>query len=211
MRPLEREDIADFVEAYVAEYQHAEVASRIAPLIDKPPMPNPLFLRFAIEQALRNPLGSTKKLDLVMQYIEGLRSDELRLKIDLRDEDMVRAASAAAIEAVRDSLVPREIERLHLRAILMKEADEIAFLSAQKTEVVEPATVIDMLVASGLLTKNRANRRLQFTYDPVAEFLAAWRLFMKGEGSLTDLRERVLAAPKSAIGRALAEITDVGV
>ena len=39
---------------------------------------------------------------------------------------------------------------------------------------VKPAALVEMLIRSGVLNRNRANRRfVQFTYDPVAEQLAA--------------------------------------
>jgi hypothetical protein len=75
-------------------------------LIDAHASVSPLFLRFAIEQALMGELGSTRTLDLVLQYVEALRAG----KLDINADDMLRAASIAATEAVRESLVPGEIE-----------------------------------------------------------------------------------------------------
>ena len=88
---------------------------------------------------------------------------------------MLRAASIAATEAVRESLTPREIEQVYLRGVLVKEADAMPFMNAKNDKPVDPAAIIEMLVVCGLLNRNRTNRRLQFTYDPVAEQLAAWR------------------------------------
>jgi hypothetical protein len=51
----------------------------------------------------------------------------------------------------------------------------MTFRNAKNDKPVDPAAIIEMLVASGVLNRNRTNRRLQFAYDPVAEQLAAWR------------------------------------
>jgi hypothetical protein len=49
-------------------------------------------------------------------------------RLDLNGDDMLRAASVAATEAVRESLAPREIEQDFLRGVLVKEADAMAFM-----------------------------------------------------------------------------------
>jgi WD40 repeat protein len=200
-RGLEPEDVPAFVATYAPPDRCAEIEGRIAGLITPPNMPSPLFLRFAIEQAMLNPLSSTEQLDLVLHYVEALRAD----KINLDADDMARAASIAAVEAVRDHLVPREIERPYLRGMLMAEADKAPFMDAKNEDKVAPVSVVEMLVSSGLLKQNRTNRRLQFAYDPVAEYLAAWRLTLSNSGT-AELKERIHLAPDSAIGRALHDI-----
>jgi hypothetical protein len=104
-------------------------------------------------------------------------------KIDLSADDMLRAASIAAKEAVRESLVPREIEQSFLRGVLVTDADSMPFMDAKNDKAVDPAAVIEMLVQCGLLNRNRTNRRLQFAYDPVAEQFAA-RLVARETGLL---------------------------
>ena len=164
---------------------------------------SPLFLRFAIEQALIGELSSTSTLDLVLKYVEALRAGRL----DLSADDMLRAASITATEAVRESLVPREIEQAYLRGVLVKETDGLAFMNARNDNAVDPAAVIEILVECGLLNRNKTNRRLQFAYDPVAEHLAAWRTARGPAGDgLAPLKNRILLAPESAIARAMAEI-----
>jgi hypothetical protein len=63
--------------------------------------------------------------------------------------------------------------------VLVKEADAMAFMNARNNASIDPAAIIEMLVVCGLLNRNVTNRRLQFTYDPVAEHLAA-RLAAQG-------------------------------
>ena len=91
--PIGKEDVPLFIETYAPE-QKALVGERIAPLVDKEPLPSPLFLRFAIEQAATSPLESTDKVDLVLDYVEALREE----RVDLSRLDMTRAASIAAVE-----------------------------------------------------------------------------------------------------------------
>jgi len=179
------------------------VAQQIAPLVAASRSLSPLFVRFAIEQALAGQVTSTSTLDLVLQYVEALRAGRLNLNAD----DTLRAASIAATEAVRESLVPREIEQAYLRGVLVKEADAMGFMNARNTGPIDPAAVIEMLVDCGLLNRNVTNRRLQFAYDPVAEHLAA-RLAAQGVPGVdvTPLKERILSEPGSAIARVMAEI-----
>src|SRR5262249_55205489 len=145
---------------------------------------------------------STSTLDLVLQYVEALRVGRL----DLSAEDMLRAAAIAATEAVRESLVPREIDYGFLRGVLVKEAEVLAFMKARNDKAVDPAAIIEILVDCGLLNRNRTNRRLQFAYDPVAEQLAAWKAAQDRAARVVVLRERILSAPDTAIAHAMAEI-----
>lgn len=203
-RPLSQDDVPAFVAAYAPEDRRAEVEERLAPLVNKPPMPSPLFLRFAIEQTLEGTLGSTEKLDLVLHSVEALRAG----KVDLNHDDMARAAAITAVEAVlaSESLVPGEIERSYLRGVLKSKADEMPFMDEQNAGKVDPAAVIEILVSSGLLNRNRTNRRLQFAYDPVAEYLAAWLVSDEREEKKSENRARIESSPESAVGRAFIEI-----
>jgi hypothetical protein len=91
--------------------------------------------------------------------------------------------------------------------VLVKEADVMAFMNADTDKPVDPAAVIEMLVDCGLLNRNMTNRRLQFAYDPVAEHLAARKMALDAASkAVSDLRNRILSAPDSAIAHAMAEI-----
>jgi hypothetical protein len=201
--PLTPAEVPDYVATYAPADRRIEVSQQIAPLITANRLVSPLFLRFAIEQALVGQVTSTSTLDLVVQYVEALRAGRL----DLSADDMLRAASVAATEAVRESLVPRETEQAYLRGVLVKEADVMAFMNANNNGSIDPAAMIEMLVECGLLNRNRTNRRLQFAYDPVAEQLAA-RMTAEGRPGtgVAPLKDRILSEPDSAIARAMAEI-----
>jgi hypothetical protein len=205
--PLTGAQLPDYVAAYAPPDRRPQVFERINPLIRNKRSLSPLFLRFAIEQALKGPVTSTNTLDLVMQYVEALRAR----KLDLSADDMLRAASIVAREAVRESLVPREIEQGFLRGVLIKEADAIPFMNAKNDKPVVPAAIIEMLVECGLLNRNRTNRRLQFAYDPVAEQLAAHAVAQRSKDpSIARLKKRILSEPDSAIAHAMSEIDAVG-
>ena len=201
--PLTAAQVPDYVAAYAPQDRRAQVLERIKPLISDKRSLSPLFLRFAIEQALAGAVTSTSTLDLVLQYVEALRAG----KLDLSSDDMLRAASIAAKEAVRESLSPREIGQDYLRGVLVKEADAMVFMNAKNDKSIDPAAIIEMLVQCGLLNRNRTNRRLQFAYDPVAEQLAA-RAVAQGpkDVSTASLKKRILSEPGSAIARAMGEI-----
>jgi WD40 repeat protein len=201
--PLTAAQVPDYVAAYAPPDGRAQVLERIKPLVTDRRSLSPLFVRFAIEQALAGAVTSTNTLDLVLQYVEALRVG----KVDLSADDMLRAASIAAMEAVRESLVPREIEQSYLRGVLVKEADAITFMNAKNEKPIDPAAIIEMLVECGLLNRNRTNRRLQFAYDPVAEQLAARVVAQKSkDASVARLKKRIRSEPDSAIARAMSEM-----
>jgi hypothetical protein len=179
------------------------VSRQIAPLVAASQSISPLFVRFAIEQALAGQVTSTSTLDLVPQYVEALRAD----RVDLNADDMLRAASIAATETVRETLVPREIERDYLLGVLVTAAGSVEFMNASNTVSVKAAQIIEMLIDCGLLNRNVTNRRLQFAYDPVAEHLAT-RLAAQPEvgAGVAPLKDRILSEPGSAIARVMAEI-----
>lgn len=194
-RRIQRRDIPKFVNTYIppdvirreeATELVAVVLERIKPLIERDPLPSPLFLRFAIEEALTGPLDSTNSMDLVLSYL-----DKLRIGADLSAADMERTASVAAIEAIRANGVPRELNRVQLRDALQFEADRSGFLDMNSC-VVSPEAVIERLVTSGLLNRSSNNARLQFAYDPVAEYLAVRRLQLAH--GMAGLRESILGS-----------------
>jgi hypothetical protein len=203
VHPLSENDVEAYVATYAPEALRAEICQRIRPLVAGRSEISPLFLRFAIEQAMAGELTSTNTLDLVFQYVEALRSN----RVDLSADDLLRAASIAATEAVRESLTPREFEQAYLRGVLVQEADRAKFMNTTNTAPVEPAKVIELLVLCGLLHRNQINRRLQFAYDPVAEHLAAWRTAQQAAmGAVAPLQTRILQSPDTALARAMSEI-----
>jgi hypothetical protein len=109
-RALTAPEVPDYVNEYVLEGRREHVVEQIAPLIAGRTAFSPLFLRFAIEQALKGEVTATSTRDLVLQYIEALRKGRL----DLDADDMLRGAANAATESVRYTLAPREIEPSYL-------------------------------------------------------------------------------------------------
>src|SRR5262249_37295105 len=126
VRPLTAERVPDYVATYAPADMQAEVERRIRPLISAQKEISPLFVRFAIMQALQGELASTSATDLVLQYIEALRAQRL----DLSADDMVRAASIAGLEATNSgTTAPREIEPGYLRGVLAREARTMTFMN----------------------------------------------------------------------------------
>ncbi len=201
-RPIERRDVPEFINIYGSGIDAAIIKQRIAPLVNGEVMPSPLFLRFAIEHAAQNSGQAASKLEIVQSYVEALRAG----KIDISPDDMQRAAAIAAVEAVRDKLLPQEIDSGDLRGIFRNSADELPFMDAANAGAVEPAAIVEIFEESGLLNRNPVNRRLQFAYDPVAEYLAAGYLAESKLQGHTELRTRVLAAPRTAIAAAMRDI-----
>ncbi|MGP6089993.1 hypothetical protein [Antarctobacter jejuensis] len=197
--PIRKEDVPHFIATYASGAED-KVAARVASLVAREPLPSPLFLRFAIEQAVANDLASTDKVDLVLHYLEALREG----RVDLSKSDMLRAASIAAIESTREEGRPLEIDRLHLRGVLSGEADRMPFMDEANAQEVPPPALIDRLVSSGLVNETRTGDRVQFGYDPVAEYLSARWLWTKAE--LEPLRDHLLFFSENAVAAAYHEI-----
>jgi hypothetical protein len=166
--PLTPEQVPAYVATYAPPERRAEIAAKIGIFAREGQSLSPLFIRFAIEQAMKADVSVTSHLELVFQYVEELRAD----RVDLDADDMVRAATITAREAVRGGHAPREIETGYLRGVLAAQADAMPFNNANHTGTIDAAEVIEILVNCGLLNRNRSNRNLQFAYDPVAEILA---------------------------------------
>ena len=197
--------LPDFVRTYAGD-RAIEITRKIAPLVAGRDRVSPLFVRFAIEQALAGEELSASAPQLVSRYVEALRKGRL----DLGADDMIRAASAVAVEAVRERLVPTEMSPDFLRATLIKEGDELPFMNDAQNAKVDPAAMTEMQVASGLLNRNRSNRMLQFAYDPVAEHLAAAMLAQNPtrEG-FAELLKRIKQKPDIGLAHALAAASPV--
>ena len=165
---ISSQHIKGFVAAYVEDHtQRDSVLKRLSSLVEREAKPNPLFLRFAVEQAMIGPIESTDTNDLVVRYVEASRKD------DVSPDDFLRAVSLTAVEAIRDNIsFPGELEIEYLRGVLQSHADRFPFMSEDGSDEVNPARLIDAMTHSGILTRNKANRKLQFFYDPVAEHLA---------------------------------------
>jgi hypothetical protein len=202
VRPLTRERLPDYVRTYAPDSDVETVLARLEPLLHDDQPTSPLFARFAIEQTATDDAPAGTPLHLAMRYVEALRAGRL----DLSADDMLRASGIAALASVREALAPREIEVPYLRGVLAREADTSPFMNADADKPVEPPeALVAMLETCGLVVQNAMNRRLQFTYDPVAELLAAWRMVQYAlEPGIQDMINRVRAAESSGLAMALA-------
>lgn len=160
--------LPQYIATYAPENNVANVAERIAPLIHSQQLLSPLFVRFAIEQALCADQPLSSPMDLVLQYLAALQHKRINLSAD----DMVRAAAVAAHESLREGNTPREIKVDVLRTALNISADKLPFMNSTNSDQINPARIIEMLVDCGLLNRKQHSRHLQFAYDPVAELLA---------------------------------------
>ena len=202
---LTRDHLPTFIETYAGAANAEMVHAKLTPFLAAN-VPSPLFLRFAIEQAQQGDLRTADRLSLVQQYVTALCSKGG----DLISSDMLRAASVAAIVSIHGSLIPREFSEPEVLSALTVESHTRTFTNAAATNETNVARIPSMLEESGLL--NRGTATLQFAYDPVAEYLAAWwtRELEKSEGRVKELdafRQRIKASPKTGVGRAYLEIT----
>ena len=202
-KPLTFNDTRLFIETYLLDGGGNEmgvIEDRIAPFLDRERMPNPLFLRFAIEQGAVGPLKAIDRTSLVLEYVEALRFG----KLDIQSEDMKRASAIAAIESVQERFVPKEFTEVGLSGALTREGHSRKFFDASGNRDLSVPRVVEMLIGSGVIV--RGTRKLQFAYDPVAEYLAAWWVSEVGVGFLDTLRERMSNAVETEVGRAYRDI-----
>ena len=200
--PIERGDVRPFIEVYMPVAKAQEVEERIAPLLDGNKLPSPLFLRFAIEQASKGPIGSVHRLSLIREYVEALRAG----KANISSSDMIRGAAVAAIVSVQDDLHPREFSNEQLLDALKVSRNDMEFLDERLERELTPPKVAEILVQSGLIVRRM---RLTFAYDPVAEYLAAWWIAKARPSEMQALRRKIQVAEDTEIGRAYREIVEI--
>lgn len=208
-RPLDQAHLLPFIQVYLPKatpLDAKDVHTKLVPLLDDVRMPSPLFLRFAIEQMpLEGSLTTLDGLLLTLRYIETLRKERL----GVNPTDMRRAAAIAAIQSIRQRLKPQEFSEEALRTALETEGDNEKFRDENGKEELTPVSLGRMLVECGLLDRTAPSDwglyRLQFAYDPVAEYLAAWYV-NEYPSNVGDLKDRMRSAPKTAVGRVYHDI-----
>ncbi|MCJ8271646.1 MAG: WD40 repeat domain-containing protein, partial [Psychrosphaera sp.] len=122
VKSITKEQLPDYIQTYAAERDYELVYQRIQPLVNTHIGLSPLFIRFAIEQALAGDSEIDSNLSLVRQYLEALRES----RINLSQDDMVRASAVVAFESMRNCDTPREIGTDYLRGVLQTESDRRA-------------------------------------------------------------------------------------
>ena len=201
-RSLAHNDLREFIGVYVDEPKCAAVERRMAPLLEHERMPSPLFLRFAIAQAEHGSLNAIDRTRLVLDYVEALRVD----RIDIQSSDMTRAASIAAVTSFHDRLFPQEFSEQQLLSTLMAECHARSFYDGLGYSELAPPRIVDMLVRSGLIS--RGMNKLQFTYDPVADYLVAWWVVESPKSGVDVLRKRIARARGTGVGIAYCDVME---
>ena len=204
-RPLVQKDARSFIQVYVSDPEIRIVEKRIQWFLENTDMPSPLFLRFAIEQAARGSLEAVNRLSLVLAYVEALCSG----KMDIYPRHMRRAAAIAAITSVQEHLGSREFSEQQLHQALTTEENAEKFTNATVDGELMVPRVVEVLIQSGLIVRGRVLSRLQFAYDPVAEYLAAWWVKEASAGKLDAFRKRIEKSQSTEVGRAYRDISDV--
>ena len=202
-QPMSLEDTKPFIDTYVPEQELARtVETRIAPLLERAGMPSPLFLRFAIDRAEGGELEAMDPWSLIETYVEALRAGRL----DIDAWGMKRAAAIASIVAIQERLSSTEFSEAQLRQALTTAGNSEKFANAAGDGELMVANLVEMLVQSGLIVRGMTYSRLQFSYDPVAEYLAAWWALEAPSRTCDALRERIEGNINSAVGKAYLDI-----
>ena len=197
---LKRKHVGALWKMYAPGAHGPEVERHLEGVLGRDQMPSPLFLRFAIEQTAVGSAHGTDHMSLVLEYVETLR----RGRIDIDRTGMLRAACTAAIEVIERNLRAQEISAEQLEWAVRKESNVEGFYTERERRELTPAELVGMLVESGLVARGR--KTLQFTYDLVAEYLAAWRVRDDPRGTLAGLRERMESTGENAVAAAYRDI-----
>ena len=203
-RDLKQEDVPRFIEAYLPgppTDRKEQFERDIQSLLSGKEMPSPLFLRFLIEQAWERSIRTIDPLSLVLEYLDALRFG----KIDIRRSDMERAASVAAVTSVHDELRPLAFSEERLRGALDAASNDQRFYIEDGTSELSPPMLVDALVESGVFVRRKSDMR--FSYDPVAEYLAAWRVREAPDGTLDVLRGRITGWTDTGVARAYRDVS----
>ena len=197
---MECADVHRFIQEYAGETRVVDVKGEIEAFLKGRRVPSPLFLRFAIEEALDGPIGSRDRRMLVVRHVERLCENKMNIKL----YDMKRAGATAAMAAIQDQLSAQEFTEDRLRSLLKMEEHDMPFNCEEEGHPITVSAVVDMLVESGLIIQG--DESFQFTYDAVAEYLVLWRLDDAKGRRFEGLRERVLRSEGTEIGEAYREI-----
>ena len=197
--PLKFKDIECFIKVYTDKKQSTnikEIERKISPFLQGESLPSPLFLRFAIEQAITGSFDATESdpLDLILNYVEELFVGE-----NIDESNMMRAAAIAAIQSIQESMIPKEFSQQQLESALTTEGNAIEF-SNPEGDKLSPPQIIKVLIDSGLIIKGTKN--LQFAHDSVAEYLAVWWVKKRDpRHSFNALKERIACCKNTEIRR----------
>ena len=197
---MECADVHRFIQEYAGEKRAVGVEGEIQAFFKGRRGPSPLFLRFAIEEALDGPIGSKDRRMLVVKHVERLCEN----KMNIKPYDMKRAGATAAMAAIQDQLSVQEFSEDRLQSLLRVEEHDMPFVCEEERQPITVSAVVDMLVESGLII--RGDESFQFTHDAVAEYLVLWRLDDAKGRRFEGLRERVLTSEGSEISEAYREI-----
>ncbi|MDD9986893.1 MAG: hypothetical protein OXQ31_11525 [Spirochaetaceae bacterium] len=200
---MECADVHRFIQEYAGEKRAVDVKGEIEAFFKGSRVPSPLFLRFAIEEALDGPIGSRDRRMLVVRHVERLCEN----KMNIKPYDMKRAGATAAMAAIQDQLSAQEFTEDRLRSLLKMEEHDMPFTSEEEGHRITVAAVVDMLVESGLIIQG--DESFQFTYDAVAEYLVLWRLDDAKGRRFEGLRERILTSEGTEIGDVYREIVGI--
>lgn len=180
--------LREFISRYASEEETREQARKlIEGLGDQKGQIRPIFAWLAVEYAKTNAgpeseKGSTSHLDLIMQYVELLRP---RGPHALSIDSYVRSAELAAYTEIHQNWSPRMVLRETVQSRLHEEGKKLPFRTVSMEEI-PGDVVLEQLEQCGLLQSGSVGqstpilqrRYISFTYDIVAEYLAAGHVSM---------------------------------
>jgi len=202
--PLDDERLPKFVEAYVPRERVDEVVSSLATLTQKLPI-RPLFAKLAIERIIAGDAAPASYPALVVDYVRQLRPHG---EGALREEDFLRAARLVALACVDEELAPRQVSSEFLRGQL--KAQPLPFSSSgDDPKEIRPEGVLDQLVRCGLLelVTDLAAVYVRFSFDLIAEYLAAMHVVTQGAEKIEEMKRR-LGAREGGLTEALQRVEE---
>lgn len=162
------------------------------------------------DSAIERELGG-KKLpgtypELVQDYVQQIQPLGPGA---LDEDDFLRATRKVALACVKDELASKPISKEALRAYLEEGGKSHFFDQEQPANEVRSALVLEQLEECGLLEKHEPAPvpHLRFSFDPIAEYLAAMDVFSLDKDSSELWRQRIAAAA-NGLTQALARVDE---
>jgi HEAT repeat protein len=175
--------------AYADNLEPQAVLKQLGPLLGDGSSINPLFAKMAIRQVAKGDELPSTYTELIVKYVQRLSPPN---EAAPTEHDLLRAASIAAFECVKDDLKSQEIDPEFLVGKLDTENEMSPFIErGNGGGTIEPQRMLEWLLSCGLLQQNAINRNIRFAHDPIAEYLSA--RFMVKHAKLERPRRGVIA------------------
>ncbi|MGJ8638222.1 MAG: hypothetical protein ACSHYA_02420 [Opitutaceae bacterium] len=149
----------------------------------------PLIARLAIEQSFRNRKFSLTMPGVIFDYVKLLWREHSGGFLD--DEQLLEAASLVALYLLDTNYSPSRVTEKQILVDFVREDrthQDIRFFEPSEHLDISDA-ILTELISTGLLQLDTIGRKIRFRLDPVAEFLAAYRILVQHDRASKRMKD----------------------